>query len=105
MDSRLNSGAATILCVEPDLAIVESQCAVLKYAGYDAASASPQVAETVLRSRGFDLIVLSGINDTDLQRIVNFSDNAEVLVLEEPTSPSQLLSLVEERLNRRQRRA
>ena len=105
MDSRLNSGAGRILCVEPDLAIVESRCAVLKYAGYDAASASPQVAETVLRGRGFDLIVLSGMHDTDLQRIVNLADGADILVLEERTPPDLLLHLVAQRLNHRQRRA
>jgi hypothetical protein len=105
MDTGPNAGAATILCVEPDLAVVETRCAVLKYAGYDAASASPQVAEIVLRSRGFDLIVLSGIHDTDLHRIVNLADGANILVLEELTPPDLLLHLVAERLNHRQRRA
>ena len=48
-----------ILCVEPDPALLESRCAVLKYSGYDAASASPRVAEIVLSSQKFDLIVIS----------------------------------------------
>ena len=96
---------AKILCVEADSAVLETRCAVLKYSGYDAASASPQAAEIVLRSRKFDLLVISSLSDSDLNRVVNLSDGAAVLVLEELTLPDQLLSLVAERLNHRQRRA
>jgi DNA-binding response OmpR family regulator len=99
-------GAARILCVELDVAVLESRCAVLTYSGYDSASATPQVAEMVLRGRKFDLIVLSTmLDDSDLHRIINFADGADVLVLEEFTFPSELLFLVAQRLNRRQRRA
>lgn len=92
-----------ILCVELDSTIRESRCAVLKLSGYDTASASPQLAEIMLRSHRFDLIVLSSLNDRDLQRIVNFSDGAEVLILDEFVAPPELLSLVTQRLNRRHR--
>ena len=94
-----------ILCVEPDLAVRESRCAVLKCSGWDATSASPQVAEIVLRGQRFDLLVVSALNDRDLHRVINLSDGAEVLVLEELTTPSELLSLVAQRLNRQQARA
>jgi hypothetical protein len=80
------------------VAVLESRCAVLKYSGYDVASASPQVAETLLRSRKFDLIVISSLSDSDLHRVINFSDGAEVLVLDECILPSNLLSLVAQRL-------
>jgi len=105
METRSNFGAAKILCVERDVAVLESRCEVLKYSGYDAASASPRVAEGVLRSQKFDLIVISSVNDTDLHRIINLSDGAELLVLEGFTMPSVLLSLVAQRLKRQQRRA
>jgi hypothetical protein len=105
MDARSNFGAAKILCVELDLFVLESRCAVLKYSGYDAASASPQVAEILLRSQKFDLIVLSSLRDSDLHRVINLSDGGEVLVLDGFTIPSKLLSLVAQRLNRHQRRA
>jgi hypothetical protein len=95
--------APKILCVESNPAVLESRCAVLKISGYDADSASPQVAETVLRGQKFNLVIISSMNDRDLQRIVNLADGAEVLVLEEITLPRELLSLVAQRLNRQQR--
>jgi CheY-like chemotaxis protein len=102
MDAR---SVAKILCVESDPAVRESRCAILKYSGYDAASASPRLAEILLRSQKFDLLVISSLSDYDLHRIIGLSDGAEVLVLEEFTMPSELLSLVAQRLNRHQRRA
>jgi hypothetical protein len=82
MDARSNSGAAKILCVELDVGLLKSRCDVLKYSGYDAASASPQLAEIMLRCQKFDLIVLSKLSDSDLHRIINFADGANVLVLD-----------------------
>jgi len=99
----LNRMSPKILCIESDQAVLESRCAVLKYSGYDAASASPQLAEILLRSRKFDLLVISSLNDRDLQRVVNLCDGAEVLVLEVITLPSELLALVAEKLGRKRR--
>jgi DNA-binding response OmpR family regulator len=101
----VDTRAAKILCVEADLAVLESRCAVLKNSGYDAASASPQLAESVLRSQKFDLIVLSWLSDYDSHRIINLADGADVLVLEDLTTPAELLSLVARRLNHNQRSA
>jgi hypothetical protein len=92
VNSRSNFGAAKILCVELDVAVLESRCAVLKYSGYDAASATPQVAEIALRSQKFDLIVISRLRGPDLHRIINLADGANVLVLDDFTMPSELLS-------------
>jgi DNA-binding response OmpR family regulator len=100
----MNFGAVRILCVEPDAAVLESRCAVLKVSGYNAASASPQLADIMLRTQKFDLLVLSRVSDYDLHRLVNLADGADVLVLEEITFPSELLSLVAQRLSRHQRR-
>jgi hypothetical protein len=95
--------AAKILCVEPDPTVRESRCAVLKVSGYDTASATPLLAETVLRSQKFDLLVLSTLNDYGQNRLINLADGADVLVLERLTMPLELLWLVAERLNRQQR--
>jgi hypothetical protein len=94
---------AKILCVEPNLGVLESRCAVLKTSGYDSMTALPHVAEIALRRQKFDLIVLSRLGDSDLHRIINFSDGADVLVLAELTRPAELLSLVGQRLNRQWR--
>jgi hypothetical protein len=88
-----------ILRVEQDVYVRESRCAVLKYSGYDASSASPRFADIVLRGHEFDLIVLSGLSDFDLQRIIGLADGAEVLVLDAFTMPRELLSLVAQRLD------
>jgi DNA-binding response OmpR family regulator len=103
MDPRSNVGAPKILCVELDVGLLESRCAVLKHSGYDPASASPKVAEIMLRSRKFDLIVISRLSDFDLHRVINFADGADVLFLEALTGPSELLSLVAQRLNHRRK--
>jgi hypothetical protein len=92
-----------ILCVEQDVYVRKSRCAILKYAGYDAASASPSVAGIMLRSRKFDLIILSDLADFDVNSLVNFSDGADVLVLEALTTPPELLTLVAERLDRQRK--
>ena len=88
-----------ILCIEQGEYVRESRCAVLKYSGFDASSASPRFAEIVLRGREYDLIVLSGLSDFDLQRIIGLADGAEVLVLDAFTMPREVLSLVAERLD------
>jgi hypothetical protein len=105
MDATTNSGGAKILCVERDVAVIQGRCTVLKNAGYDASSASPNLAEVLLRSQKFDLLVLSLLSEFDLHRIINMRDGADVLVIDGFTSPSELFSLVAQRLNRRQRKA
>jgi hypothetical protein len=77
----------------------------LKHSGYDVASAPPQVAEIVLRSRAFDLLVVSSLTDDALHRILSLADGADIIVLEGVTKPSELLYLVAQRLNRLQRKA
>jgi hypothetical protein len=105
MSCRSHLGVPKILCVELDVAVLESRCAVLKMSGYDPASASPQLAEIVLRNQKFDLIVLSTLSDYDQHRILDFADGADLLVLDGFTMPAEFLWLVAERLNRVQRRA
>jgi hypothetical protein len=102
MEARSNFEAARILCIEHDFSVLESRCAVLKHLGYDAASASPRVAQ-MLRRQKFDLIVVPSLSDDDLPRILNLSDGADILVLDEFSAPSEFLSMVARRLNRRRR--
>jgi hypothetical protein len=94
---------AKILCVEWNESVLESRCAVLKVAGHVTTAASPGLAESVLRGEKFDLIVISGVSDFELQTIVNFADGANVLVLEKIMFPDELISVVADRLNRQRR--
>ncbi len=89
-----------ILCVGSDLPLLESRCAVLEVSGYDACvGAPPRSGEVVLRRQKFDLVVVSSLNDGD----INLYGGAEVLVLDGFTMPSELIDLVAQRLNRQQR--
>ena len=101
----MDFGIAKILCVEHDGAVLESRCAILKHSGYDSTSTSPRVVEILLRGQRFDLIVLSRLNDSELQRITDLADGTDVLILQELTMPFELVSLVAERLNRQRRKA
>jgi hypothetical protein len=105
LEPKPQFGASKILCVENDLAVLETRCAVLKYSGYDSVSASLQGAEVVLSSRKFDLVVLSGLTEFEQHRILNLADGAQVLVLDMLTLPDHLLALIAEKLNGTQRRA
>jgi CheY-like chemotaxis protein len=92
-----------ILCVEENSALLESRCAILEHSGYDVASTPPRGAAILLQSRKFDLLILSSLSDSDLHRLVNVSDGAKVLVLDDFTRPADLLALVKERLGTQQR--
>jgi hypothetical protein len=91
-----------VLCVDPDLSILEGRCAVLQKSGYDAIGTTPQFAEIVLSGRNFDLIVISNLSDYQRDRLINLADGAKLLVLDEDiTMPIELLHLVAERLPQR----
>jgi hypothetical protein len=98
MKPFVKMGIPRILCVEEDPAVRESQSAALQSSGYHAFSASPKLAEMILSCQPFDLIVLSTIDEYALNRIINVADRAEILSLEHPTMPSDMLRKVEEKL-------
>jgi hypothetical protein len=62
------------------------------------------MAESTLRARKFDLIVLSKLSGHEENPILNVADGADVLVLDGSTRPTELLSLVSERLQSRRNR-
>ena len=104
-NGRAHYGAPKILCVEADLAVRESRCAVLNESGYDATASSSQLAEIVLRIQKFDLIVLSATSECDWHRTLNLADGADALFLDGLTMPLEVLWLVAKRLSRLQQRA
>jgi hypothetical protein len=90
---------------QPDLTVRESRWAILNFSGYDAASATPLLAEIVLRRQKFDRIVLATMSDHHQERIINLADGVDVVVLDGLTMPLELLWLIAERLSRLQQRA
>jgi DNA-binding response OmpR family regulator len=93
-----------ILCVESDDSLRASRCAVLESAGYHSVSASPKVAEILLSGQKFDLVVLSGLDEYNVSRIVNVADGAEILVLTGFIKPPALIHLVAEKIRHYQSR-
>jgi DNA-binding response OmpR family regulator len=90
-----------ILCIEPDLSLLDSRCGVLKHNGYDTYAASLNVTEVVLAAQSFDLIILSSrLTETEKQQIAQAAADTEQMVLGEITFPSTLLSEVAQRLMR-----
>jgi CheY-like chemotaxis protein len=92
------SACRTILCVESDQSVLRSRCAALQSSGYEATAASPQLAEILLTYRKFDLLVVSRASAYEIDRLVNVSDGAQILVLNELATPVDLLNLVAARL-------
>ena len=97
----MDSGLSKILCIEPDLRLLESRAAVLKHSGFDVKTAPPPEAETVLRDQEFDLLIVHSVDESDLHRVAALSNGAEVLILEGYTSPIELVALVADRLKPR----
>jgi DNA-binding response OmpR family regulator len=85
-----------ILCIEKDLALVETRCSILEQAGYDASPIALAEAEILLHSQAFDLIILSAtLNHEEKRRIIAAAGSKiKILALSELTMPLELLSEV-----------
>ena len=95
----MTAKAPRILCIEPDPSVLDSRCGILKHHGYDALAASLQLAEVLLASQRIDLIILSAmLKGEEKSRIASAAGKTRILVLEGLTLPSELLSLVAERV-------
>ena len=93
-----------ILCVEYKQAELDRRCAILKSAYYAVTAASPRLARIILSSRKFDVIVISALNNYDLNGLIKVAGGAEILAFDEPEAASELLKQVAERLEGRNRR-
>jgi DNA-binding response OmpR family regulator len=101
MDSRpMSTIGPRILCIEKDLALLETRCTVLNRAGYKVRPADLEEAEILLHSQAFDLLILSAtLNDEEKQRIIAAAGSkTQILALSELTMPLELLSEVAKQL-------
>jgi hypothetical protein len=91
-----SSHPARLLCTgkEPDL--LESRCAVLDSAGYNARAATPSEAEFLLRTEQFDLVIVSAfLGEWEKGRILSAAGRTPAYVLPGFTLASELLAAVE----------
>jgi DNA-binding response OmpR family regulator len=93
------SHPARLLCIGNGRDHLETRCAVLASAGYDAKSASLAEAETILRTEQFDLIIVSAwLEEWEKGRILKAAGKTPTLVLTELTLAGRLLAQVEQLL-------
>jgi hypothetical protein len=85
-----------LLCVGNEVDHLETRCAVLIRAGYDAEAAVLPEAETILRTREFDLVIVSAwLEEWETGQILTAAGSTPTLVLTEMTLADKLLAKVE----------
>jgi hypothetical protein len=87
---------ARLLCVGNGVDHLQTRCAVLGSAGYNAKSAVLPEAETILRSEEFDLVIVSAwLSEWEKGKVLATVGKTPTLVLTELTLADKLLALVE----------
>ena len=87
---------ARVLCTGNDPEVLQSRCAVLRPAGYEAQAATPPEVEIFLRTEEFDLIVVSArLSESEKGRILSAVGETPTYVLHRLTLAEELLSDVE----------
>jgi DNA-binding response OmpR family regulator len=92
---------ARLLCIgkEPDL--LQTRCAVLSVSGYDAQSATLAEAEALLKTKHYDLVIVSALmSKSETDRILAAAHSTPTLVLNGFTLAKDLLNQVERLLSR-----
>ena len=90
-----------LLCVGSDVGHLKTRCAVLVSVGYTARSVTVPEAETLLQTDEFDLVIISAwLEERERSRIVAAVGKTPTLVLTQLTFADDLLSQVEQVLNR-----
>jgi DNA-binding response OmpR family regulator len=89
-----------LLCTGNEANLLESRCAVLRHAGYDARPATLPEAEILVRTGDYDLVIISaGLSDWDRGRILSAAGKTPTYVLRGLTFASELLAQIERRLS------
>jgi hypothetical protein len=86
---------ARLLCVGKEPELLELRCAVLNRSGYDAQSASLSEGEVLVRTREFDLVIVSAwLEEWERGRILAAAGSTPMLLLTELTLADDLLAEV-----------
>jgi DNA-binding response OmpR family regulator len=95
----MRSRPARLLCVGNEPELLQTRCAVLIQSGYDAQWASLAEGETLLRTKEFDLMIVSArLSDWEKGRILTAAGKTPVYVLTDLSLADELLAQVERRL-------
>jgi DNA-binding response OmpR family regulator len=90
---------ARLLCTGNEADLLQSRCAVLRHAGYDAQAASLTEAEILLGTEKYDLVIISaGLSQWDRGRILSAAGKTPTYVLQGLTFAPELLAQAEQRL-------
>jgi hypothetical protein len=93
------SRAARLLCVGNEVDHLETRCAVLIRSGYNAEAAVLPEAEIILRTKEFDLVIVSAwLEEREKGQVLTAAGKTPALVLTELTLADKLLAEVERRL-------
>jgi hypothetical protein len=88
-----------LLCVGNEADLLQSRCAVLRHAGYDARVATLEDAEILLRTEKYDLAIISAsLSEWEKGRILSAAGTISTYVLRGLTFAPELLAQIERRL-------
>ena len=95
----MSSRPARLLCVGNEPKLLQTRCAVLESAGYDAQAVTLEEAKSLLRTSEFDLVIVSAwLSDGEKGNILSVVGETPTLVLTELTLADKLLANVQRRL-------
>src|ERR1700733_8550302 len=90
---------ARLLCTGKEADLLQSRCAVLRHAGYDARAATLEEAEILLRTEQYDLVIISAcLSEWERGRILSAAGKMPTYVLRGLTFAPELLTQAERRL-------
>jgi DNA-binding response OmpR family regulator len=95
------SHPARLLCTGNEAHLLQTRCAVLRHAGYDARTATLPEAEILVCTGDYDLVIISaGLSEWDRGRILlAAAAKTPTYVLNGLTLAADLLAQVEQRLS------
>jgi hypothetical protein len=85
-----------LLCTGEEPEVLRTRCAVLRHCGYDAQVATLTVAEILLRTEEFDLIIVSAwLGEWERGRILSAAGKTPAYVLPGFMLPREMLAQVD----------
>lgn len=92
-----------LFCVGNDPELLQTRCAVLNHAGYNAQSVTLKEAKSLLRTSEFDLVIVSAwLSEWERGRVLSAAGETPILVLTGLTLAGNLLAKVERMLRAKQ---